>query len=198
MNYAEKETLRLTNDSLTGVGSERKCFIHPHDKRKCIKITYKFGRRTVARCKREIKYSLKYSNLPESFSSIPKYFGKVNTNMGIGHVFELVLDYDGNISSKLSEYIQKNELNKALQDKISELFDSFIQYRVIVSDFHQANIVVKKKNPTDFELVVIDGYGNSDFIKIADHISFFRKKKLLRKFNRLLSSLHLPPLGVVS
>jgi len=198
LNCSEKETLVLTDDLLIGVGSERKCYLHPEDKEKCVKIAYKISPRTKARCKREIKYSLKYSNLPESFSSIPKYFGKVNTNLGIGHVFELVLDYDGNISSKLSEYIKKNELNKALQDKISELYDSFIQSRVIVSDFHQGNIVVKKKNPKDFELVVIDGYGNSDFIKIADHISLFRKKKLLRKFNRLLSALHLPPLGVVS
>jgi hypothetical protein len=193
LNYSEKETLILTDDLLIGVGSERKCYLHPEDKEKCVKIAYKFGPRTKARCKREIKYSLKYSNLPESFSSLPKYFGKVNTNLDIGHVFELVLDYDGNISSKLSEYIKKNELNKALQDKISELYDSFIQYRVIVSDFHQGNIVVKKKNPKDFELVVIDGYGNSDFLKFADHISFFREKKLSRKFNRLLSSLHFLP-----
>ena len=181
---------------LIGVGSERKCYIHPHDKRKCIKITYKFGQRTSVRCKREIKYSLKYSSLPESFSSIPKYFGKVNTNMGIGHVFELVLDYDGNISSKLTEYIHKKELKKPLKDKISELHDSLLQARVLVSDFHPGNIVVKKNNAEDFELVVIDGYGNSDFIKIADYSRFFLKKKLMRKFTRMLAQLGLPNEGI--
>ena len=181
---------------LIGVGSERKCYIHPRDKRKCIKITYKFGRRTAARCKREIKYSLKYSSLPYSSSSIPQYFGAVNTNFGYGNVFELVLDYDGNISKKLSEYIKTNEPNNSLTDKISGLYQSFLQSRVIVSDLHPGNLVLQKSSADNYQLVMIDGFGNSDFIKICDYSRFFLKKKLMRKFTRMLAQLGLTNEGI--
>jgi len=198
LNYSEKETLRLTDDLLIGVGSERKCYLHPEDKEKCVKIVHKFGPRTKARCKREIKYSFKYSRLAQKLSSIPRYYGGQRTNLGQGQVFELILNYDGTISDKLSEHTKTSKANQLLYTKITDLYSSFIEFGIVVSDFHAENIVVRKKNALDFELVLIDGYGNSDFLKIADHISFFRKKKLLRKFNRLLSPLHLPPLGTVS
>ena len=181
---------------LIGVGSERKCFIHPHDNRKCIKITHKFGRRTVARCKREIKYSLKYSTLPDHSRSIPQYFGKVDTNLGDGQVFELVLDYDGNISNKLSEYIKTNETNISLKDKISDLYQSFLESRVLVSDFHPGNLVIQKSSVDNYQLVMIDGFGNSDFIKICDYSHFFLKKKLIRKFRRMLIQIGLPTEGI--
>ena len=191
-----QEILNLNEDKLIGIGSERKCYIHPHDKGKCIKITYKFGRRTKARGRREIKYSLKYSNLPDHLPSIPQYFGKVNTNLGIGHVFELILDYDGNISSKLSEFIKANEPNKSLTDKISGLYQSFLQSRVIVSDLHPGNLVLQKSSADNYQLVMIDGFGNSDFIKICDYSRFFLKKKLMRKFTRMLAQLGLPNEGI--
>ncbi len=181
---------------LIGVGSERKCYIHPSDKRKCVKITYKFGRRTKVRCEREIKYSLKYSNLPDDLSSIPQYFGRVNTNLGEGHIFELVLDYDGNISSKLSEFIKTNEPNKSLTDKISDLYRSFLQSRVLVSDLHPGNLLMQKSSMYNYQLVMIDGYGNSDFIKICDHSRFFLKRKLKRKFKRMLAQIGLPNEGI--
>lgn len=192
----KQETLNLNNSMLIGVGSERKCFIHPHDDRKCIKITYKFGRRTVARYKREIKYSLKYSNLPVHSRSIPQYFGKVETNLGDGQVFELVLDYDGNISNKLSEYIKTNETIISLKDKISDLYQSFLESRVLVSDFHPGNLVIKKSSAENYNLVMIDGFGNSDFIKICDYSHFFLKKKLIRKFRRMLIQIGLPTEGI--
>ena len=192
----KQETLNLNNSMLIGVGSERKCFIHPHDDQKCIKITYKFGRRTVARCKREIKYSLKYSNLHLHSRSIPQYFGKVETNLGDGQVFELVLDYDGNISNKLSEHIKTNEINISLKDKISDLYQSFLESRVLVSDFHPGNLVIQKSSADNYHLVMIDGFGNSDFIKICDYSRFFLKKKLIRKFRRMLIQIGLPTEGI--
>ena len=191
-----QEILNLNEDKLIGIGSERKCYFHPRDKRKCIKITYKFGRRTASRCKREIKYSLKYSNLPYDLPSIPQYFGTVNTNLGCGHVFELVLDYDGNISKKLSEYIKTNGLNNSLTGKISSLYRSFLQSRVLVSDLHPGNLLLQMPSVDDYHLVMIDGYGNSDFIKICDYSRFFLKKKLMRKFSRMLTQIGLPPEGI--
>ena len=191
-----QEILNLNENKLIGVGSERKCYFHPRDKRKCIKITYKFGRRTASRCKREIKYSLKYSNLPYDLPSIPQYFGTVNTNLGCGHVFELVLDYDGNISKKLSEYIKTNGPNNSLKGKISSLYRSFLQSRVLVSDLHPGNLLLQMPSVDDYHLVMIDGYGNSDFIKICDYSRFFLKKKLMRKFSRMLTQIGLPPEGI--
>ena len=111
--------------------------------------------------------------MPYDLPSIPQYFGTVNTNLGCGHVFELVLDYDGNISKKLSEYIKTNGPNNSLKGKISSLYRSFLQSRVLVSDLHPGNLLLQIPSVDDYHLVMIDGYGNSDFIKICDYSRFF-------------------------
>ena len=188
--------LKLTENCLIGVGSERKCYLHPENEKKCVKVTYKFGRRTKVRCEREIKYSFKYSMLPQHFKSIPRYFGKVDTNLGEGHVFELVLDFDGQISTKLSDFIQMNQPGDSLTKKICELYRTFLESRVLVSDFHPGNLVLQKSSADDYQLVMIDGFGNSDFIKICDYSRFFLKKKLVRKFKRILIQVGLPTEGI--
>ena len=37
---------------------------------------------------------------------LPQYYGTVNTNKGTGHIFDIIFDFDGNISASLNCLLQ--------------------------------------------------------------------------------------------
>ncbi len=182
--------ISLNNDLLVGIGGERSCYRHPSDPKKCIKVVHTTSSRTKARIHRELYYLKKYRDLP--LTAIPEYFGIVDTNLGKGYQFELILNYDGSVTEKLSEHVQKYGTNKVLHGKIIELYNAFRIAGAIVSDLHPGNIAFQKQQNNSSRLVIIDGFGNSDFIKLCDFLPYFAQQKLMRKFNRLLINLELP------
>ena len=93
-----ENTLRLEGDPI-GKGKERSCFLYPEDKSKVIKINHT---ETTIQTKRETRY---YQQLNKrkviNFSNIPRYYGKVETNFGTGHVYDCIRDHSGKISQSL-------------------------------------------------------------------------------------------------
>jgi hypothetical protein len=184
--------ITLDENLLIERGSERSCYRHPKSPNRCIKIIDKHSRRTKARDKREIKYIKRYKRAPKPLTIIPNYFGEIRTNLGSGHQFELILDYDGNISTKLSDYVRENGTSDYMHEKIITTYHTFLESNAVVSDLHPGNLLVQKKTKHDYQLIMVDGFGNSDFVMICDFSRFFTKKKLIRKFRRMLVNLKLP------
>ena len=188
--------IQLNNSYLISKGSERSCYVHPSDSDICIKVTRKFGPRTHARNKREVKYAEKYNQSSPSLTVVPYYYGTIETNLGIGVLFQLVRDYDKSISIRLADHIAKNTIDSTLQYKIVDLYHTLLKASILVSDLHPGNLLLQKSSENDYKLVMIDGFGNSDFIKICDYSHFFLKKKLIRKFERMLLQIGLPTEGI--
>ncbi|MGB0373174.1 MAG: YrbL family protein [Opitutales bacterium] len=184
--------IELSQNLLIGKGKKRLCYKHPEEGNKCIKITYNRDRRTSAGVKRELRYLHKYTHKKRKLAVIPKYYGKVVTNLGEGYIFELVLDYDGTVSQNLCDYLVHNRADERLYQKIIDLYLAFRSSKALVSDLHTGNIVINRHRPEDYRLIVIEGFGNSDFIKLGDFLWSFAKMKLKRKFKRLLIKVGLP------
>ncbi len=172
--------VELTEKDLISEGQHRKVYAHPTNFDKCIKIP-KTGFKNRSR-DREIKYLLKYSKLSSNYLSM--YFGDVVTNLGTGCIFHLIRDFDDSISRPLSK------LNKleGIEKKIHELHLNCVRHKVVIGDLHKGNIVAQMLEDSRYKLWVIDGVGNSDYIKICDFSKYFREKKINRKFSRLASS----------
>ena len=125
-------------------------------------------------------------------SLIPNYFGTIATNYGAGYLFEKIRDWDGSESESLSNYFAKNSNEKEIGLLITNMYHIFLDKKALVSDVHPENILVQKKDSKfDVNLMLVDGIGNSDFIKICDYSDYFMKKKLIRKFTRLKERLGL-------
>ena len=184
--------ITLHEDLLIERGSERSCYRHPELPNRCIKIIDKHSRRTDARIRRELKYIKRYKRSPKPLEIIPCHYGKIQTNLGLGHQFELILDYDGSISNKLSNYIKENGTSDYIYKKIVDTYQRFLDSNAVASDLHPGNLLVQEKQNHEHELIMIDGFGNSDFLKICDYSKFFTKKKLIRKFKRMLTNIKLP------
>lgn len=99
----QNQIINLTDDLLYGQGTHKKCFLHPLDNNLCIKIAYnKGGQRDL---NRELNYLKVLKRHHKDYSILPQYYGPVKTNLGIGHVFELIQDYDGTKSQTLEDFI---------------------------------------------------------------------------------------------
>lgn len=181
--------IKLDNCLLIGKGSKRSCYQNPNQDDHCIKVVHTGGTRTHYRTLREIKYIKKYKS--KNFKEVPNYYGKTKTNLGTGYIFEKVKDWNDKTSITLLDFINKDRNSIKIQNMISQMYNSFLAHRVVISDLNPGNIVVQTmKKDSEPYLVLIDGIGNSDFIKICDYSKFFYKKKLNRKFNELTTTLN--------
>ena len=180
--------IKLDRSLLIKEGSKRSCYQNPACADHCMKVVHTGGIHTHLRTLREIKYIKKYKS--QNLKRIPYYYGSTKTNLGIGYIFEKVKDWNGKASVTLIDFIKKNRDCKNIQVMILQMYDSFLAHRAVISDLHPDNIVVNFKKKESYPyLMLIDGIGNSDFIKVCDYSKYFYKKKLNRKFNRLVKSL---------
>ena len=182
----------LDENLLIGRGSERSCYRHPCDAQLCIKVISQYTPRTISRITRELKYLNKYKRTPNKLEVIPDFHKTIDTNLGIGYCFSLIVDFNDTISRRLSDHVKEHGMNNLIYSKIIELYHAFLKSGAVVSDLHPGNLLLQRHSEEDFDLIMIDGFGNSDFIKICDYSAYFQKKKLIRKFQRMLTNMNLP------
>jgi hypothetical protein len=186
MDKHEEHLMHLDDTLLIGTGGSRECYIHPDDPNLCIKtIKNKKYQRSVDR---ETRYFKKLQKQKKSFQMISKYYGRVKTDQGEGEVFELVRDYDGKISKNLKYYLARPYTDPANYEKIVEQIEVLRVYlreeRILFSDLCFHNVLAKKVDPEDFELVVIDGIGHNQQIPLHEYAHAFADKRLDKKWEK--------------
>jgi len=176
--------LILSEKHIIGKGLERTVYLHPEEKQYCIKIANEKPPRNRMSMLREIKYLRRHQDY---FKHLSKYQYTITTNLGKGYVFDLVRDYNNCISKTLLFYIEKSQIDILLhlREKIDNIFEDLLSRKAVVHDLKPQNIMVQWHSNSNYGLVIVDGFGNSDFIKICDYSHKFASAKLKRKFNRL-------------
>ncbi len=178
----QENLLILNNDLFIGEGMGRKCYIHPFEKNLCIKIPSKRGQRSS---QREINYLNRLHARDKSFDMIADFRGEVETNFGKGNLYELVRDYDGNISKNLEYYLSLNDKN--ITSKMVALIENLRVYLkkeyILFSDLDMDNILVKKESASNYKLVVIDGIGDNNQIPFLEYIKPLGVKRCIKKWN---------------
>ena len=177
--------LEISSQHYITEGSQRLLYKHPENQDLCIKIPKEdSNQRYVGR---EIKYTHKYQ---KKLKWLPAYHGTIETTLGKGYIFDLVTNYDGSVAQSVQSLGGQKSL-EGLKEKVEELYQVYLNQGIVVSDMHSGNLVAKKITETEYELWIVDGIGNSDFLKVCDISKYFLKKKLIRKFGRLTQSLGL-------
>jgi len=177
--------LLLNASDFVGKGLHRECYVHPNDEQRCIKVVVAGD---LSESKREQSYYKLLQKRGISWDILPRFHGIIETNMGAGAVFDLIRDYDGEISKTLEYYLSSKQLDSAENPGISQAISIFKQelYRqsIITMTLSPKNIMYKKTGPNKGRLVLIDNIGNSDFIPICSYIDSLAKKKITRKLLR--------------
>ncbi len=172
----------ILNQALyVGSGTERVCYRHPDEKRQCIKLN-KPGK--FKQSKNDLKYYKRLHKRGISWEMMPKYLGMIDTNLGRGQLYELILDHDGEISQNI--YTCLNILSDATALKrFNEAIERFKQYLldqlIIVRDISLYNILCQKMSKNEWRRVIIDGVGNAEGIPISNYVDFLARRKIRKK-----------------
>ncbi len=175
----------LNTSYFVGKGLHRECYIHPDDEQLCIKVVVAGD---LSESKREQSYYKLLQKRGISWDILPRYHGVIETNMGAGAVFDLIRDFDGEVSKTLEYYLAAEQLDKAENPGLSQAISVFKQelhrQSIITMTLSPKNIMYKKTSSNEGRLVLIDNIGNSDFIPICSYIDSLAKKKITRKLHR--------------
>ena len=112
--------LNLDDSLIIGKGANRTCYRHPSDKEKCIKIPNNSQCETQAL---EIQYYELLASNRIALKHISQYYGEIDTNVGKGYIYELIRDFDGEISKPISDYL---DLNPTIYISLVQFYSSWI------------------------------------------------------------------------
>ena len=180
----------LEKNNLIGKGLHRECYQHPDNKLLCIKVIVN-GNMDEHNREQEFYRHLVRKNI--SWDMIPRFHGTVQTDMGEGAVFDLIRDYNNNVSRTLEYYFNSSDTLKKQQPGFTQAFydlkNYLLEYNIITMNLKPKNILYKKESTSEGRLYLVDSIGNSDFLHIANHVSFFAKRKIRRKWERFERSI---------
>jgi hypothetical protein len=178
------EKLLLTPQLFVAEGTDRKCYRHPDRNECCVKVLHpEVG---PGRFWREVKYFSRLRRRGIDFKHLSAYRGIVDTNLGKGAMFDLVLDDDSRISRSLHHYLGENDLrfNAWVGEEMERLKQDLYTQWIAIHDLNPTNILVKRLGFDEFRMVVIDGVGHNHFVPLASYSPAFARRKLVRAWNR--------------
>lgn len=195
------DTIKLSESRPFGAGGNRACYLDPRDDSRCIKVI--LPERTATKKRAQVKGIKSFrplgyydDNLRElkSFHLIQKYldsevwthlprcYGLVDTDLGVGIVTDLIRDYNGTISiclkTKLRAHGYDDNFRNALEEFIAYLRSTALPTR----DLLLHNIVA-----SDLDLSgrcrfhLIDSFGSADILPFPYWFKKLAQIKVERK-----------------
>ena len=179
--------LTITGDPI-GEGQERICYRHPEDPDKIIKLQKGSSDKQT---RRELELYRRLARRKSTdYSQLPRYYGKVKTNLGEGFVTDLIRDYDGGISNSLYWYFERGYPVEEFYPYLEELKQYLLDNQVVFSeDLRRTNVLFQRLSPERAQLVVIDGLGNHSAINWFDVFRPVSDSKINRRWERFMHQL---------
>jgi hypothetical protein len=182
--------LILTDELLIGVGSNRRCYVHPQNNSRCVKVLYGEDGDRDWSC--ELRYRRRFG-WDAGREIIPIYYGPVKTNFGDGQVFDLIADTDGLASQGLEHYLSPAQ---TLVENFTALVEEFCVFRefllsgrVITRSINLCNLLRQEIAPRQFRLRLIDDIGCGSLLPIADYFRFVARRRAAKKWADFLARL---------
>ncbi|MBO7191744.1 MAG: hypothetical protein J6V32_06650 [Elusimicrobiaceae bacterium] len=181
-NPSQNNILYLSNDTLIGQGTHKKCFLHPSDKTKCIKIAYNsLGEKDL---KREIFYLNTPFRKKHPSYSLPAFYGPICTNYGQGYIWELVkIDKNfpyPNLGVWLRDKKTSN-LDIIIHKSILKLKESIWSDEIVTMSIWPENILLEKQN-SSYRAVLVNDLGSAACVPLVYYVHFLRKKHIYRRW----------------
>lgn len=188
--------INLDESNLIGKGGERECYIHPTDKSKIIKVEYAHNKvKSNDQNSLDIYYYKHIKNVEGIFDHIPRIYNKLETNKGIGLVFDSISDYTGEISKTFEQVVKSRTLDTAIEEKcLEQLHQYILKNNIIFYDAVLSNILCQEFEKGKFKLVIVDGLGGRKVgpkLWIRINYNYFKKHIIDKKWSKLINNYNL-------
>lgn len=184
------ETITLTEDLFLGKGAHKICYQHPTDKNLCVKILFQTPDVDL---EKELKYRRTLKRRNKFPTLLPKYYGVIKTNLGDGHVFDCINDFNGNVSESLYDFIRNNP---PTPEHLEKIINYIIQFRkiyanekIVVSDTDPRNLMIQRLSPTEYTFKIIDNIGSPVLLPLAYYLEFVEAKRAKKYWGRFMIKL---------
>lgn len=198
-------TLMLSTEKPFAQGGNRLCFVHPHDRYRCVKVRRPdFTLEDLRRKKGFPKSLLPLSRFDDNreefevisglarepgeaaFEHVSRCYGFEETDLGPGLVLELVRDADGEISQTLKAHIWFEGYTPDCRAAVERFCARWRELQIPSRDLLLHNILVQKDGHGHISrLVVIDGLGSANIIPFRWLPRTLRQAKAERKIANL-------------
>ncbi len=182
----------LSDDMLIGMGGHKKVYRHPDDPALCIKIL--IAGEQDPDWQKEMYYRRSRQRRHLTSRLMTAYHGDVDTNMGIGRVFERVVDYDGSASLTLDEWIDAHddELRLDASPAVSllmKLRDAMLDEEIVTYNMQAGNFMVQRVSECELRPRVIDNLGSASHLPIAFFFTSIARKHIKKYWARFTRDL---------
>ena len=188
-------------------GGNRKCFIHPARSDRCLKVIHpgllekiiknkpwykKFRSKNSfddnLREQEAYKQKALIANNSEVWKHIAKWYGMVETSIGMASETELIKNND-QIAETLENYLFSNGLTDEIKIAINEFHQWLRDNLILTKNLIPHNLVIKKEN-NEMIIKIIDGLGSQAFIPLPNHSTFFAKRYVERRIELMWSRIN--------
>lgn len=184
--------LKINEDLFIGSGGHQATYIHPLDATKCIKIPHMKDDGDV---RKEMRYRRMCAAKLEKSKLVTEFFGTVETNLGLGYVFERVLDYDGKTSRDMKTFLPKTRPDTETLQRIWTILlnfkSDFLHENIAIVDTDIENFMVQETAPGAYRVRIVDNIGTPVLIPLVYWFEFAAAWKAKRYWNRIVDWLAL-------
>lgn len=176
--------IELNDELFIAAGIYCKCYQHPADKNKCIKIPIE-GKKAKKRLKADLNYYTKLHRKEIDLTYVADYLGECETVHEVGYIYECVRDSDLNVSKRLQFYLDSDVIDRdLLYGRMKDLADYLLENKILISDLHARNILVQVDACGDIKPMIVDGIGDRVAIELLNLLPGFVEAKIIRRWNR--------------
>lgn len=182
--------VRLSDVSPLGTGRHRKCYLHPGNPDRCIKIVYNQASGGDKELLRELGYYAHLGRRLKDWSGLPAYHGTIETDLGTGYIYDIVKDYDGQTSVSLDEFARQCRENgdlRLLRQTLIALKSWLSGNRIVTMNLKPQNILCRRMSPTEVMPVVVDNIGEASLLPLATWSRWFCHRKQARQWQRFMT-----------
>ena len=182
------KVLTINEELFIGSGGHQATYIHPIDATKCIKIPHLPDDKDV---RKEMRYRESCAKKLEKSRLVTEFFGTVETNLGLGYVFERVLDYDGKTSQNLKDFLPKTKPDAKTLQRIWTLLlnfkSDFLRENIAIVDTDIENFMVQEPAPDVYRVRIVDNIGTPVLIPLVYWFEFAAAWKAKRYWNKIVT-----------
>ena len=188
-------------------GGNRKCFIHPAQSDRCLKVIHpgllekiiknkpwykKFRSKDSfddnLREQEAYKQKALTVNNPEVWKHLAKWYGMVETSLGMASETELIKNNE-KVAETLESYLFANGLTDEIKLAINQFHKWLRENLILTKNLIPHNLVIKKENG-EIIIKIIDGLGSQAFIPLPNHSNFFAKRYVERRIELMWSRIN--------
>ena len=182
------ELLILNEKLFIGKGCHKATYLHPKDQNKCVKILINHDLGARKQLKRELILNDNLQKKHPNLQNLSRYLGTADTNLGVGYIFELVLDFNQQISESLETYLKNTSFlqmnyQRLLQDLLT-LKTHMLEQGIIPMEIMPYNLLYQHVDEGRGEFIIIDEIGTAAFIPLEKYFRTFTKARINRKWHR--------------